>query len=173
MVRTNDINMNLLNCELQNKYDLYVNKQMSNSYMEEELILKRSVFMNNLIRIFKQLREDKDKNNKMELSVEDHQKIKEFKEEIWPSIQERYKGIITDDNNPFNQNINLEKLNINDLDKIIDSLLNLHEQEQYSLTHLMTKLKQLTDDSYLLTSITTATAQFNSANTFVKNQRTQ
>lgn len=167
-----DCNVLLLNIELQEAFDAHQAKLVDGLLDEEQGIHVRSTQMSDLIRNLRARRIDKSEKDKIALDEDLQNKIQHFREVHWPALQERHSGIVTDDHNPFPNEIRASEVLGEEIDHMLDCLSTLLDQEQNSLSHITRKLKHQTDMANHCATMTAERAKQNPNRSFVRNQLT-
>lgn len=165
-----DINVNLLNCELQLMYDNRMAVKLAELELQEKTIYNRCVTIKDFITDISAIRSGMGETDSTELSQEMLKRMDEFKENIWPSLKKENEGVLSDRHNPFKFETN--KVTGKDLDKSLDSLTTLLDQEQNAISRVTREVRKITDDTYLITEMTSYRAKHDCTNTMVRNQKT-
>lgn len=164
-----DCNILDLNCQLQLAFDAHQEKVMDDMLEKEDKIHTRSLLMNGLIRDLRAKRIDKKEEDLISLDQNILDRINDFRVNHWPELAKNHSGRITDDHNPFPNEVANEVLG-REIDDILDRLSTLLDQEQNAISHVTRDLKSQLDLAYHCSTMTAERAKHNPNRTFVANQ---
>lgn len=137
-------NPKFLTYYIQNKYDQHVAeelKKISKKELEIELCIRDASYLS---KEFMAIR-DSMKNSKTVNLDEYKEEIEKFNRKHFSRIQEDNKSIVTDDQNPFHGNLDLQNISKKDIEQIIDKLDEVITKERNALSHLTFKLRRVTE----------------------------
>lgn len=169
-------NLSLEASRLQDKQDSRILDVLSKYSDQTERIRARMTLINSLSEALRKKRQSMNDNETTSFTDGADclaERIEKFNEEVWPTVEEDHRNIITDDHHPFFLgNFDKDRVPADKIDDMIDRLRTLLEQDQYLNTYTTHQIGRATDDAQIKTEMLSQANKNNPSKKMVDNQRT-